>query len=416
MSRWLVLLLIVLLVCDPTVVVAADKDKKKAPPAPLSPCAERPAQLLWTQGVAPAPMPLAAFPRPRNDTGRGVHWAPTTYQEPDEVDRLLKEVRAMRISWITFLNDGANVGANDYLVRKAVAANIEPVLRVYTPHGLPVPGAPESLAAMVQHYRGLGVRYFQLFNEPNNNRENPDGQPNVARYVTDWSDAARVVIMHGGLPGIGALSPGGDTDDLQYLDGMLEQFALRGQSHLLDCAWLSLHNYSFNRPVNYVGDQHSYLGFRLYHDIIQRRLGRPLPMIGTEGGTHIGADFDPAYPVVDAARQADMVLDAYRYLERPDREPYYFVYSYWIVTDDVPADGGDVPSPPPLFETEGASALVARLKPPTPTPVPRTVRSAPAIRRPPRTPDDDSGAPAWVSAAPRSPFGAHATRWRAVAW
>ncbi|MCC6626635.1 MAG: hypothetical protein IT340_04440 [Chloroflexi bacterium] len=416
LSRWMLLLVAIVLLGAPAPVGAAEQKKATAVPASASACADRPGQLLWTQGVAPAPMALAAFPRPRNDIGRGIHWAPTTYQEPDDVDRLLKEARAMRINWITFLNDGTAIGPNDYLVQQIVKADIEPVLRVYTPNGQPVPGAPESLAAMVQHYRGLGVRYFQLFNEPNNNRENPDGRPNVARYVTDWSDAARVVIMNGGLPGIGALSPGGDMDDLQFLDGTLDHLAQRGQTHLLDCAWLALHNYSFNRPIEYVGDQHSYLGFRLYHDIIQRRLGRPLPMIGTEGGTHVGADFDPAYPIVDATRQAELVLDAYRYLERPGREPYYFAFTYWIIADEEPADGWDVPSPPPLFQAEGVSALVARLKPPKPSPNARTVRNAPPTGRAPRPATIDPGAPAWPYWSAPVPAGSRSTSWRAVAW
>jgi hypothetical protein len=400
-------LLALAMLCEPALVAAAPKkdSKSKKSNEAASPCADRPAQLLWTQGVDVAPMRLEDFPRPRNDTGRGIHWAPTTYQEEDEVDRLLAEARAMRLSWITFLNDGADIGQNDYLVKEAVERDIEPILRVYTPSGLPVEGGPEALAGMVQHYRELGVRYFQLFNEPNNNIENPDGRPNVDRYVTDWSDAARIVIMNGGLPGIGALSPGGDVNDLQFLEDTLDRLAARGQTHLLDCAWLALHNYSFNRPIDYVGDQHSYLSFRLYHDIIMRRLGRPLPMIGTEGGTHIGSAFDAAYPPVDAARQAELVLEAYRYLERPQREAYYFAFSYWIVADAPPTDGIAVPSPPPLFQETTASALVARLKPP-----PKVAK--PSVRKPKATPRPTYSRP--ITAPAR--LGASAGRWRAIPW
>jgi hypothetical protein len=357
------LLLAIVMLCEPAAVSAKAKKsaKPKKAPAFASPCETRPPQLLWTQGVDRQPMALDAFPRPRNDTGRGIHWAPTTHQTPDEVDRLLAAAQTMHISWITFLNKDVAIGPNDYLVKQAMTRDIEPIMRVYTPHGQPIAGTPDELAAMVRHYRQLGVRYFQLYNEPNNKIENPDGRPDVERYVTQWSDAARVVIMNGGLPGIGALSPGGDVDDLQFLDQTLESLVSRGQLHLLDCAWFSLHNYSFNRPIDYVGDQHSYLSFRLYDALIRQRLGRSLPMIGTEGGTRIGVAFDPAYPPVGPDRHVQLVLDAYRYLNRPEREPYYFAFSYWLIADERMANSVAILGPPPLYRPISIVPLFDRI-------------------------------------------------------
>jgi hypothetical protein len=93
-----------------------------------------------------------------------------------------------------------------------------------------------------------------------------------------------------------------------------------------------------------------------------RRLGRPLPMIATEGGAHVGVAFDPAYPPVDEARQIELVLDGYRYLQRPEREPYYFAASYWVIAN---AEGG---GPEPAWEAQAlfraghASPIVAALK------------------------------------------------------
>jgi hypothetical protein len=323
----------------------------------------------------------------------------------------------MRISWITFLNDGAAIGANDYLVQQAVANDIEPVMRIYTPRGQPIPGTPEELAAMVRHYHQLGVRYFQLYNEPNNNSENVDGRPDVERYVTQWSDAARLVIMNGGLPGIGALSPGGDTDDLEFLDRTLESLASRGQLHLLDCAWLSLHNYFFNRPIDYVGDQHSYLSFRLYNTIIQQRLQRPLPIIGTEGGTSIGVAFDPAYPPVGPDRHVELVLDAYRYLNRPERESYYFAFSYWIIADERMANSVPMLGPPPLFRPISIVPLVDRLtKLPTRLTMPEkpakpaTTSKPSKIVQPARSTRDRPSAAVLLLGRP----GLNAGRWRAL--
>jgi hypothetical protein len=376
----LCLSLLVAELLGPGAVAAAPKRSREA----LSPCAERPAEEIMASQVPPQPISFYIFPRPPQDSGRGIHWVPTGIQAPEVVDRYLAEARAMRISWLTIINDGTAIGPNDYLVRKAVASKIEPVMRIFTPNGRPIEG---DLAEMVRHYRRLGVRYYQLYNEPNLAAENVDGVPNVERYVEQWSAAARVVIINGGYPGIGALSPGGTMDELQFLDATLVRLRERGDLHLLDCAWLALHNYSFNRPIDYVGDQHSFLSFRLYHQIIARRLGRPLPMISTEGGTQIGVAFDPAFPPVSPARQVELVMDAYCYMARPDREPYYFAASYWLIANET-GGGPELDwSSQALFRHDDVSPIVFQLRD-LPTKLPKVsgattkpaAKAAPAAR------------------------------------
>jgi hypothetical protein len=318
-----------------------------------------PAGALDPTRLTSAPMRLSDYPRPEGDNGRGIHWVPTGKQPPEAIDRFVREASEMKIKWVTFLNDDSSIGANDYLVKQLVDHGIMPVMRVYTPNGRPIQG---DLGAMVRHYKALGVEYFQLYNEPNNNGENVDGKPNVDRYLDQWTAAAKVVAANGGHPGFGALSPGGNVDDLKFLDDSLAGLKRRGQLNLLNQAWIPLHNYSFNRPVDYVGDQHSYLKFRLYNDIIQRHLGRSLPMIGTEGGTHAGVDFDKRYPAVDEASQVQRVTDAYRYMAKSDREPYYFAFSYWIIANEL--GGGPEPawSKQALFQPGYTSPIVDALK------------------------------------------------------
>jgi hypothetical protein len=208
--------------------------------------------------------------------------------------------------------------------------------------GRPIRG---NLGATVGHYRVLGVHYFQRYNVPNLAAENEGAPPDPERYATRWSAAARPVILAGGLTGPAALSPGGDVDDVAFLDAALAALARRGQLHLLDCAWLALHNYAF----------------RLHDGVIRRHLGRPLPMIATEGGAHVGVAFDPAYPPVDEARQLELVLDGYRYLRRAEREPYYFAASYWVIAN---AEGGPEPAweAQALFRAGSVSPIVAALK------------------------------------------------------
>jgi hypothetical protein len=41
----------------------------------------------------------------------------------------------------------------------------------------------------------------------------------------------------------------------------------------------------FNHPLDYAEDSNGYLKFRWYDRIVREKLGRPMPIIGTEGGS-----------------------------------------------------------------------------------------------------------------------------------
>ena len=105
----------------------------------------------------------------------------------------------MGVKWVTFLNDGAATGQNDYLVTKLVGAGIEPVMRLWTAKLEPMQGDVEG---MVRHYVGLGMHYFQPYNEPNLNDEQPDGVASVDRYLNTWIPVAQAIVRGGGLPGL----------------------------------------------------------------------------------------------------------------------------------------------------------------------------------------------------------------------
>lgn len=289
---------------------------------------------------------LASFPRPPQDNGRGMHWIPTVAQSPEVVDRYVAAMKDMHIKWATFLNDGANIGANDYLVQQLKANGIEPVLRVYTPGLQPISG---DLGAMVKHYADLGVAYFQLYNEPNHSVENDGRQPDVNRYLDLWIPAAKTVLENGGLPGFGALSPGGEFKDTDFLSQAIDGLRARGELGLLGRSWLSIHNYQGDRPVD---DTEGFTRFKVYADILQQKLGRLLPMIGTEGGTFAAGP-------EDEPRRTQLVTDAYRYMAQ--REPYNFAYSYWVIANA--AGGGHDPAweSQALFKTDGQSPLVQAL-------------------------------------------------------
>ncbi|MFN2220944.1 MAG: hypothetical protein ACK2UH_00200 [Candidatus Promineifilaceae bacterium] len=260
-------------------------------------------------------IPLEAFPRPAGDNGWGIHWIPTYQQDPAVVDRFVAEVVRMHIKWVVFLNNNSNIGDNDYLVDRLVAHGIMPVMRVWRDNLLPYDG---DLGPMVAHYRAKGVYYFQLYNEPNVNAENNQGFANPNVYAMTWAAAARDVIANGGLPGLGALSPGGAYNHLSFLEGTLRALRYSGDLGLLNHAWLSVHNYHGTRPLD---DPNGYLLFRQYDEIIRATLHRSMPMIGTEGGS-----YHPNPQV-----EKDLIIPQYTYMRVA--EPYFFAFSHWLLAN-----------------------------------------------------------------------------------
>lgn len=259
-------------------------------------------------------IPYQAFPVPANNNGWGIHWIPTTSQERGVIDRFVGELVKMHIKWAVFLNDNGSIGANDYLVERLVANGIMPVMRLYQPTIEPY----GDVGAIVRHYRAKGVYYYQIYNEPNINVENRQGFANPNRYALAWATTARQVVNNGGLPGIGAFSPGGEYNHYDFLDRTLRALAYNGDGALLNHAWLSVHNYHGLRPYD---DPDGFWLYRRYDEIVQSHLGRSLPVIGTEGGSY--------HP--DPQVEKEMLTWQYSYMR--NREPYYLAFSHWLLAN-----------------------------------------------------------------------------------
>ena len=331
----------------------APRPPTTTPARPTTPV-QRPDTTKPTTAPDPnGPMLLAAYPHPNGDNGRGMHWIPTTSQSPSAIDRFVAEAQRMGVKWVTFLNNGANVGDNDYLVSKLVGAGIEPIMRVWTPTLQPIQGDLES---MVRHYVDMGVHYFQPYNEPNLNSEQPDNKVSVDRYLDNWVPAAQAIIRGGGLPGFGSMAPGGDMDDQQFLAQALDGLKQRGQLGLLNKAWLSMHNYTHNHPIEEPYTD-GFFKFRNYHKIVSDALGRDLPIIGTEGGTFVGEQEDPNMPAADANTVAQWATQAYTYM-RDRREPWNFAYSFWTIANDAGGGGDPRFNAEALFKGDGSVSQV----------------------------------------------------------
>jgi hypothetical protein len=338
-------------------------------------------------GVTPQPgrNPLADYPRPEGDNGRGLHGSPTNQPLPKAVvDYFTPELRAMNIKWFKFLQDDAPEVTDPYLIEQLTASGIEPIMRVYKPFNNPYEHLPEMVPQAVE----LGVHYFELYNEPN--VAGPaggwrEGEPiNVERMVDLWLAAAQEVHAAGGHPSLPPLAGGGTMDDMIFLRQFLAGVRARGQAHILPGAWLALHNYFLNHPLDYptdpvnvndvplteaeiaerglspeqvevinharriaklprdqggfwVGntldeDSNAFRKYDAYAKVFYRRFGYYLPVIGTEGGAIIGAAEDPRYPPVREEDLTELTLAAYHAV-LDDAPPYFFAQTPWLMAN-----------------------------------------------------------------------------------
>jgi hypothetical protein len=296
-----------------------------------------------TPTASPTPWPTIApeevwtldrYPRPFRDNGWGMHWFPTYEQDMQTINRFVLELQRMHIRWVVLLNDGTDIGRNDFLVQRLVAAQMMPVMRLYVHGVVPYDG---NLAEAVHHYRSLGVHYFQLYNEPNLFAEAAGREPNPDWYVSHWAPAAEIVVANGGLPGFGALSPGGEYNDLDYLRGALQSLERRNQEYLLNQGWLSIHNYAQYQPVD---STEGFMRFHLYNQIVVEELGRSIPILGTEGGHY-----------ADISEQFLHVIAEYRYLAQ--REDYFFCHTYWLIGNQIGGSWDDTFEYQALFRADG---------------------------------------------------------------
>lgn len=355
--------------------------------------AGQPAQSTRADG----PLPLSAYPRPKNDNGLGIHWHTGVYaQEKEVTDYFVAEAKAMGIKWVKFLNDQTDGRHYDYMVEQLVANDIMPVVRIYTECNKPINLA--TLGKMVDHYVPMGVYYYELYNEPDipgwDGGWCNDPEPDPEYLASIWAPAAREIQAHGGYSSLPSIFPMGKNVpgwESSFFQRFLQ--AVKGQGHtpVLYRSWGAVHNYFINHPpaypedeVNlsgklltaaeiakydldkhhvyainqarekqfepggyYVGDNPTldvthFRQFIAYHDQFTGLFGFEIPLISTEGGATVGSCEDPRYPCVDAEIQMEWTLAAHKYMldEAPD---YYFATSTWLIAQKA-ADhfGGSV--------------------------------------------------------------------------
>jgi hypothetical protein len=274
----------------------------------------------YVRADAFAPLPLSSFPRPANDNGRGLHWFPTTYQTHAVVDRFVPELAAMKIRWVVILQgmDDWNMIANDYLIDRLNAEGILVVMRIDRQVGKM---DWQRLGWIVARYRERGVRYFQIFNEPNAEEEwSTQGSPTPEQFISYWIEAAEVVAANGGLPGFAPMSPQPDDSDLDFFQVALEELKRLGRFDLVNMMWVSVHNYGDFDSRNPTDD--GFYRYRSYDSIAKKVFGGSLPMIIAEGG------------LANAEQMASAVAPMYQFVAK-EREPFFLAFAPWLIGNAV---------------------------------------------------------------------------------
>lgn len=193
-----------------------------------------------------APKPLAEFPRPPQDNGRGVHWSARLYHPtgPD-LQYWMNELKAMQIKWVKILDDGG--GSSLELAQTLIANEIMPIVRIYRER--PNPGHLGGREVdTVLRLIAAGVRYLETNNEPDLPAEWRDGH-----RPHDWLDIvvdnfifdADLILDAGGLLALPAMGPGGQ-------DSAITRVVERGRQDIFERgAWVAIHNYTLNHPLDY---------------------------------------------------------------------------------------------------------------------------------------------------------------------
>ncbi len=328
-------------------------------------------------------MDLRDYPRPKGDTGIGVHWGagfPAAVGLGQIQDFWLPELQAMGVKWVKIARHDGGLE----LARLLLKNDIMPIVRLY--RFQPNPGALDAATlAAVKDYVAAGVRYFEFNNEPDLGVEWQGNfvPPNAVEIVArDAIVDMEAILAAGGFPAIPALAPGARWD-------LVGEICRQGRRDLLaEPVWQAVHNYCLNHPLDYPYDAGNQQGapfapdfydrlaaerwegdawggwspervnqerqghanpgatafddpscwrsYERYDKLIRDQIGRSLPILATEDGYIVGERPDPRYPATTPQLHAAQTLEACRTMmgtsSRFDHAPdYFFCTAFWLI-------------------------------------------------------------------------------------
>jgi hypothetical protein len=324
-------------------------------------------------------MRIEDFPRPRNDNRRGIHWSASVYHPAGKaLDPWIAELQALHIKWVKLLDDGN--GSALEVCERLLAAEIMPIVRFYRQQPNPS-GIGRRELTTVHRLVAAGVRYFETNNEPDVPTEWQSD-----RLPTNWSTLIAESFIHdadgilerGGLPAFPALHAMGGENPLIPV-------AELGRADLFEHgAWLAIHNYPLNRPLDYphdavnqtgapvaqdeydrlrmwawdgqarelinqrraeeqragavrADDAVGFLTFRLADTWARQAIGHPVPIISTEGGPVMGNRDDARYPRLTPQLHAETVVAVNEFLQGSRLiggelcPEYYLTVCHWLL-------------------------------------------------------------------------------------
>ncbi len=326
-------------------------------------------------------MRIEDFPRPPEDNGRGIHWSASVYHpEGDPLERWIRELKEMKIKWVKVLDDGG--GSSLKVCTRLVEEGMMPVVRLYRPE--PNPGHIHGREMdTIRRLVSVGVRYFETNNEPNlpDEWQGHNMPPNwVEVVVNNFIFDADFILSVGGLPALPSMVI---TDE----DNPFEIILQKGRRDILESgAWVAIHNYTSNHPLDYPYDDVNQLGkplsqeeydalgpwawdnqpmdlinrwrakdknpghtardepycflqFEGVNSIMDETLGFRIPILGTEGGPVVGWRDDRRYPRITPELHRQMVENIAEYLQgtkvihgegAPDN---FFCLCHWLIAN-----------------------------------------------------------------------------------
>ncbi len=330
-------------------------------------------------------MELHEYPRPKHDTGIGIHWV-AGYPTATGLTRIrevwIPEMKALGVKWVKVFNHD---GALDF-IELLLAEGFMPIVRLY--RSSPNPGRlgvkeTVHLDALIR----AGARYFEYNSQPDKESEWKGARlpPNALDLVAENAIADMETILgRGGMPAIPAVSGESNWD-------LVGRIVAAGRRDLLDGpVWQAIHNYPRNRPLDYpydignqegaayterfyrvvaeedrgehawrgrslndvnrlrmtranagttIADDHDcWLAYKHFDALNQRHLGRSIPILSSECGYLVGEDMDPRYPATTPDLHMAQTLEACRVMmggsRRYDPAPdYYFCTAFWLLAN-----------------------------------------------------------------------------------
>ncbi len=369
-------------------------------------------------------MNLEDYPRPANQSRRGIHWSASVFHPfGSSLDWWINELKAMNIGWVKLLEDGG--GSAKHVCQNLLAKDIMPIVRMFRVRPNPGQLSDREKNTISEHV-ALGVRYFEVNNEPNLTTEwqtgewQEGGRPDVV--MQNWLKDAQAVIQRGGLPGFPALAQASHQPGSGSIPWYLNAFKWLKQNAAAEAvevfsngAWIAVHDSPLNHcykdeqgewhfeypydPIcqadqpgkTIMDDDNSLLGHRVPVQLLQDHFGLVVPVISTEGGVFVPKDgwqqWDTRYPGYNYDGHAERTVAMFRWLQA-NAEDYFFAMCPWLIANERMGNIDPSWTNDAWYQSGRDLPVVAAVKamgvdptPPPPLPLDETVRNAAWNRR-----------------------------------